>query len=171
MSKILFALVLCSLIYSPLATFPSQAEEEVTPGLECTYTGTWSMKGAKGNFSWHGFWFQGDGGWIFRGNGKGDHGKSQLKGACGNGECEFGQNYVSGKYKGKGYSYQSKYPGDLGDVGPLKLALSGPWSNGNSYTADDKWAFKGIGQWKATPSCKAVANIGDLTKVLGWAVW
>jgi hypothetical protein len=169
MSKFVLAL---TLIVSGLVLSHSvKAEEEVTPGLECNYTGTWQMKGVKGKFSWHGFWFQGDGAWIFRGNGKGDQGSSHIKGACGEGECDFGLDFVSGKNKGKGFSYQSKYPSDLSDVGPLKLAFSGPWSNGNAYSDDEKWVFKSVGNWTGTPKCKAVSNIGDLTKVLGWTVW
>lgn len=152
------------------ASLNAQAQE-ITPGLECNYTGTWSMKGAKGQFSWHGFWFQGDGGWIFRGNGQSNLGKSHLKGACGSGECEWGQDFISGSSKNKAYTYRHQYKDPLGEKGPLNMSFSGSWSQGNSYTADENWKFVAIGNWKAQPKCKAVANIGDLEKKLGWQVW
>ncbi|HEY9839257.1 MAG: hypothetical protein ACAI44_39685 [Candidatus Sericytochromatia bacterium] len=157
------AAVLLGLLSALAPVFAEDLEEEVVPGLECNYTGTWSMKGAKGQFSWHGFWFAGDGGWILRANGKDSTGISHLRAGCGAGECNFSQAFVSGKYKGQTFNYLSKYKGELPENGPQTLAFSGTWGKGESYTNG--------GSWKATPKCTQKANIGDLPKVLGWPVW
>lgn len=139
---------------------PAYAEEN--PGLECRYTGSWSAKGAKGQFSWYGFWFQGDGGWIFRGNGNEALGKSQIRAGCGDGLCDFSLTYTTGKSKGKSFSYQHKYKGELPN-GPKNMAFNGTWGKGESVNNG--------GNWKATPNCKQKSDIGDLPKILGWDVW
>lgn len=168
--RLCLTVALLGLYCSPV----SAQEEEIIPGLECHYNSQRTAPTAKtpnGPESWHGFWFAGDGGWIFRGNGKGPLGNSQIKGACGGGQCEFGQSYVSGKLKGKGHTYQHRYTGELGEQGPLKINFKGHWGQGNSYTAADNWQFKAAGPWSSTAKCKAKGNIGDLPKVLGWDVW
>ena len=133
--------------------------------LSCSYRATW--KGTdkqKGSFSWKGFWFQGDGGWIFRANGDDKAGKSKIEGACGDGNCDFRQTYVSGKLKGQHYYYQAKYTGEL-PVGPKDLRLKGGWTKNQDKPNAD-------GTWEAFPACKPSKVEGDdIPKALGWKGW
>ncbi len=155
------------------ANDPSEAENayQVEAGLSCDYSGNRTGAGNSSVLNWHGFWFQGDGGWIFRGNARDVQGSAQLRGACGSGLCTFRQTYISGKHQGHGLTYRHNYNTALPEKGPIHLSLSGSWSLDDSYGSPDNWVFKARGGWRAKPRCQAVTRIGDLKKQLGWNPW
>lgn len=152
----LSSLILASLVWVPAAS---------ANDLSCAYGASWKGNNGKGgNFSWKGFWFEGDGGWIFRANGEDTIGKSKISGACGDGECHFHQVYITGTQKGKWFYYLAKYAGKL-EQGPKNLRFTGEWRIKEDSPKPD-------GTWQAMPACKPSTVKGDdIPKALGWKDW
>jgi len=93
----------------------------------CTISGTWTSqtkKKGKSNWKVKVTWNNGEGnsayGFSIKNDGphKDQFGTYTLEGGCSEGFCDFHQNYQTGKFKGRYYSYSGGYT----ELKPLKLS-------------------------------------------------